>query len=89
MYSTEQTNLVRSLLNNDPSLLNSVDSDGRTALHWAASSGALDVVRELLTHGGVEVDKRDNSQWTPLMIAGVFSLLLWRFVFPTDYYDRQ
>ncbi|KAG8900306.1 hypothetical protein FRB99_006126 [Tulasnella sp. 403] len=65
----KQTNLVRSLLSNDPALLNSVDGDGRTALHWAASSGALDIVRDLLSHDGIEVDKRDNASWTPLMIA--------------------
>ena len=66
----EQTNLVRSLLSNDPTLLNSTDDDGRTALHWASSSSALDIVRDLLSHNEVEVDKRDNASWTPLMIAG-------------------
>ncbi|KIO15566.1 hypothetical protein M407DRAFT_86967, partial [Tulasnella calospora MUT 4182] len=33
------------------------------------SSGSTDIVRELLTKGGVEVDKKDSSGWTPLMIA--------------------
>ncbi|KAG8918142.1 hypothetical protein FRC00_012809, partial [Tulasnella sp. 408] len=64
-----QLHVVRSLLNADPNLLNSLDSDGRTALHWAASSGATDIVRELASKEGVEVDKKDSSGWTPLMIA--------------------
>lgn len=67
---SEQLHVVRSLLNADPNLLNSIDSDGRTALHWAASSGSTDIVRELVSKDGVEVDKRDSSGWTPLMIAG-------------------
>ncbi|KAG8986537.1 hypothetical protein FRB90_003936 [Tulasnella sp. 427] len=65
----KQLHVVRSLLNADPNLLNSVDSDGRTALHWAASSGSTDIVRELLGYSGVEVNKKDSSGWTPLMIA--------------------
>jgi ankyrin repeat protein len=43
--------------------------DTRTPLHWAASVGALDVVRYLLDHGA-EIDKGDGSNWTPLHIAG-------------------
>lgn len=69
-FISEQLHVVRSLLNADPNLLNSLDSDGRTALHWAASSGATDIVRELASKEGVEVDKKDSSGWTPLMIAG-------------------
>lgn len=58
------------MLNNEPSLLNSVDADGRTALHWTASGGALDIARDLLARDGIEVDKPDSEGWTPLMIAG-------------------
>lgn len=67
---TDQLNVVRSLLNAEPALLNSVDSDGRTALHWACASGSLSIARELLARSGVEVDKKDGAGWTPLMIAG-------------------
>lgn len=44
--------------------------DSRTPLHWAASSGHLDVVTYLLENGA-EVDKVDNGGWTALHIAGV------------------
>ncbi|KAJ7173958.1 ankyrin repeat-containing domain protein [Mycena crocata] len=42
--------------------------DERTALHWAASSGATDIVR-FLVDKQAEVDVVDNSGWTPLHIA--------------------
>lgn len=48
-----------------------VDGDGRTPLHWAASSSmGVDVVRALCATGA-QVDARDagGSGWTPLMIA--------------------
>lgn len=66
----DQLNVVRSLLNANPSILNSVDSDDRTALHWAAASGGLNIARELLTRDGIEVDKKDGAGWTAMMIAG-------------------
>jgi ankyrin repeat protein len=43
--------------------------DERTPLHWAASSGSLDIVRFLIDKKA-EVDFVDNSGWTPLHIAG-------------------
>ncbi|KAL4248694.1 Ankyrin repeat-containing domain superfamily protein [Abortiporus biennis] len=63
-----QTGLLRTLVSQDPKLANAADVDGRTPLHWAASSGALDIVRYLLEQH-VDVDPRDHSGWTPLMIA--------------------
>lgn len=48
-----------------------VDRDGRTPLHWAASSSmSVDVIRALCACGA-QVDARDagGSGWTPLMIA--------------------
>ena len=53
--------------------------DGRTPLHWAASSGALDIVTYLLTHEA-EVDKTDPSGWTALHIAGMFVIHIIRTV---------
>lgn len=44
--------------------------DGRTALHWAASSGARDIVQYLIGMKA-QVDKQDQSGWTPLHIAGM------------------
>ncbi|KAJ2934702.1 hypothetical protein H1R20_g2410, partial [Candolleomyces eurysporus] len=64
----KQLMVIRSLLADDPNLINSLDVDDRTPLHWAASSGALDIVRFLLDQKA-EVDRPDNSGWTPLLIA--------------------
>jgi 26S proteasome non-ATPase regulatory subunit 10 len=66
---TDQYALLRSLLVANPSIINSVDADGRTALHWAASSGALDITRYLIDNGA-EVDERDAGGWSALHIAG-------------------
>ncbi|XP_049794271.1 cortactin-binding protein 2-like isoform X8 [Schistocerca nitens] len=41
------------------------DSDGYTALHWAAERGHVDVARCLL-EGGAEVDATNDSRTTPL-----------------------
>jgi ankyrin repeat protein len=43
--------------------------DGRTALHWAASSNSLDIIRFLLDKKA-DVDKLDSSGWSALHIAG-------------------
>ncbi|KAF8207004.1 prosome, macropain 26S subunit, non-ATPase, 10, isoform CRA_c [Mycena galopus ATCC 62051] len=63
-----QLHVVRSLISQDPKLINSVDVDERTALHWAASSGSTDIVR-FLVDKEAEIDPVDNSGWTPLLIA--------------------
>lgn len=46
--------------------------DERTPLHWAASSGSIDIARFLIDQKA-EVDTPDNSGWTPLHIAGTGS----------------
>ncbi|PFH45588.1 hypothetical protein AMATHDRAFT_8954 [Amanita thiersii Skay4041] len=63
-----QPGLLRTLVNEDPKRVNAVDEDGRTPLHWAASSGSIEMMR-LLIDQNAEVDKPDNSRWTPLHIA--------------------
>ncbi|KAF9270802.1 ankyrin [Marasmius fiardii PR-910] len=65
---THQIGLLRTLISEDSKLANAVDEDGRTPLHWAASSGSLEIVRILLEHRA-EVDKIDGSGWTALHIA--------------------
>lgn len=43
--------------------------DGRTPLHWAASTSNL-AMNQLLLSYRPNVDERDLMGWTPLMIAG-------------------
>ncbi|XP_954876.1 ankyrin-repeat protein, putative [Theileria annulata] len=47
-----------------------VDQVGRSAIHYAASSGNLDLVKYLVSNG-VYIDKKDVKGWTPLFIAVV------------------
>ncbi|KAH7098712.1 ankyrin repeat-containing domain protein [Auriculariales sp. MPI-PUGE-AT-0066] len=72
IFSAAQNNqlyLVRSLLEQDRKLLNAVDGDGRTAIHWAALSvDGVDIIKYLLEQQA-EVDKVDPSGWTALHLA--------------------
>ncbi|KAJ4467677.1 ankyrin repeat-containing domain protein [Lentinula edodes] len=65
---THQIGLLRTLVSENPSLVNAVDVDERTPLHWAASSGDLDIARYLIDQKA-EVDKVDGSGWSALHIA--------------------
>lgn len=51
----------------------SVDYDGRTGLHVAASSGALDAVRFIIEVGGVNPNPVDRWGHTPLTDAKHFN----------------
>lgn len=42
--------------------------DGRTALHWAATTSSLAMTQLLLSHSP-DIEARDTMGWTPLMIA--------------------
>ncbi|OAJ42092.1 hypothetical protein BDEG_25594 [Batrachochytrium dendrobatidis JEL423] len=65
--------VVRNLLEQTPTLINQVDSDERTALHWAASGKHLDIVEYLVEassdSNGANVNAKDEAHWTPLIIA--------------------
>jgi len=50
------------------SLICEVDETGRTVLHWASSGGHTNLVQWLIEHQA-SVDTRDDSNWTPLIIA--------------------
>ncbi|WVR03446.1 hypothetical protein IAU60_000437 [Kwoniella sp. DSM 27419] len=63
-----QPGLVRSLLNDDPKLVNSKDDDGRTPLHWAATTSNLSITQLLLGYHP-DVEAKDSMGWTPLIIA--------------------
>ncbi|KAK1459968.1 hypothetical protein CMEL01_02967 [Colletotrichum melonis] len=51
--------------------LDSKDKTGRTVLHWAAQSGDVDTVREILTSDKIklDIDQPDNDGWTALCCA--------------------
>ena len=53
--------------------VNQVDSNGKTALHWAARYGFVDVVEKLLFHymskHKIKYDIRDRWGWTPLNLV--------------------
>ncbi|KIY65010.1 ankyrin [Cylindrobasidium torrendii FP15055 ss-10] len=72
IHSAAQTNqigLARALLaENGPAIANARDVDERTPLHWAASSGSLEIARMLIDNKA-STDAADNSGWTPLHIA--------------------
>lgn len=61
---------VRSLVNDsdDPKLIDTVDIDERTPLHWAASSGSFEIA-SLLVDKNAKVDEPDGSGWTALHIS--------------------
>ena len=64
-----------------PQVLQTPDADGRTPLHWAASSDAKHALIEALHAAGpLDVNARDASLWTPLMIAssaGALRVVQW------------
>ncbi len=66
-----QSNLLTATLESFPDLVKAKDpnSDSRTALHHAASSGSLQAVQVLVEHGA-EIDARDGMGFTPLMCGG-------------------
>ncbi|KAF9007452.1 ankyrin repeat-containing domain protein [Cyathus striatus] len=66
-----QYSLVRALVTEDPKCINTPDVDGRTPLHWAATSGSIDITRYLIDQKA-EVDKPDSGGWTALHIAGMY-----------------
>ncbi|XP_011625425.1 acyl-CoA-binding domain-containing protein 1 isoform X1 [Amborella trichopoda] len=64
----EMNNLLKYLEQGD--LVNSRDSDGRSALHWAVDRGHLDIV-ELLIKKNADVNAKDNEGQTALHYAAV------------------
>lgn len=45
--------------------------DGRTPLHWAASSGSTEIACYLIGKSSDIIDNVDESGWTALHIAGM------------------
>lgn len=45
------------------------DADGKTALHWAAATGNVDIIRRLLAVRETNKDAQDLAEETPLFLA--------------------
>jgi ankyrin repeat protein len=56
---------VAKLLKDNSTLVNSLDSEGRTPLHIACSSSSIAIV-QLLLQNNAEVNVQDSRGWTPL-----------------------
>ncbi len=52
--------------------INCTDTDERTALHYAALKGYLNIVRAFIQFGA-EIDAKDRNNITPLWLATVFN----------------
>lgn len=63
-----QPGLIRSLLAETPSLINAKDEDGRTPLHWAATSNNLGVLQLVLSNSP-DIEAQDAVGATPLIVA--------------------
>ena len=66
------TDKVAAFLKQDPKLINARDSDGKTALHWAALYGQTKVM-ELLLANKADVNSLDEDGFTPLHWAATFN----------------
>lgn len=70
----DKLELVKFLLSGKLVDVNSTDNFGRTSLHYAASSGYLPIIVDLLA-AGANLNQRNNAQETPLMKACSFGEL--------------
>ncbi|KAK1926194.1 putative proteolysis and peptidolysis-related protein [Papiliotrema laurentii] len=66
--SPGQPGLVRSILSEDAKAINAKDDDGRTALHWAATTPSLSMTQLLLNYSP-DIEAKDSMGWTALMVA--------------------
>jgi ankyrin repeat protein len=69
--------VVRILIEYDPTYINARDPDGWTPLHWASegrNSKDGSVVRLLLEHGA-DVNAQDEDRWTSLHRASLYGAL--------------
>ena len=52
-------------------LVNSRSGDGRSSLHMAALWSQVDILNVLLDVPNVDINIRDNNDWTPIHIASI------------------
>merc|ERR1711976_131782 len=79
------------LLDSDPNLLNSVDDDGNTALHWAVDRSSTKVLTFLLKNlAKIEVNKQNNNLETALHLCSdvnIWKILVESFKIDTTIED--
>ena len=61
---------MRALLAGQPAAVKETSNDGKTALHYAALGGKLEVA-EVLIAAGADVNAKDRDSWTPLHCAAL------------------
>ena len=59
---------VQELLDNEPRLVNLMDTDGLLPIHWAADRGHVKIIEHLIKKGA-DVDSQDGDGQTPLHYA--------------------
>lgn len=59
---------VHEILNDEPMLVNTLDTDGLLPIHWAADRGHVDVMVRLIGNGA-DVNSQDRDGQTPLHYA--------------------
>ena len=69
MYNCKRTGIVEILLEKRPELIDLTDSDGNTALHYAAHKDRQRAVEMLLRNGTDLAYRRNNQKQTPLHVA--------------------
>jgi acyl-CoA-binding protein len=71
---------TRTILQNDPNLINHTDPTGQTALHIAADKGCLDVIQSLIEEYNADVDVMDEDGISVLqtaVVANHFQICQW------------
>ena len=69
LVRSNEVGILRELLQRDGLYINSIDSSGRTLLHYACWKGYLDVVGMLVSEFKADVTIQDKDGVTALMLA--------------------
>ena len=77
--AANNTALYKLLLEHGCTPLTEVDALGRSALHYAAAKGCVDLAEELIGCG-LKPDQLDKQRNTPLHLAGVWGQGCWLWV---------
>lgn len=70
-YTTQIEKIRKMLRKGEISDVNQRDAVGRTALHWAAASGSMELIHYLLENKA-RINATDRLGWTPLTMAALY-----------------